>query len=69
MKSRNMGSDWLKLLKSAKSRGWEEIRISSNHHLILLWPITGKKVTVSGSKDPGAIKQAQRQMAKIEQGF
>lgn len=59
--------DWLKLLKSAKKRGWVEDRLSSNNHLVLLWPVTGRKVTLSGSSDVRAVMNAEKQLRRMEQ--
>lgn len=58
--------DWRKLVNEAKERGWVEVR--KNRHLVLLWPPTNRRVTVSGSGDPRAIKNARKQLAHMEQG-
>lgn len=57
-------SDWMKLVKEAKKRGWVEVR--NNRHLMLLWPPTNRKVTISGSSEPRAIKNARKQLEQME---
>jgi hypothetical protein len=58
--------DWRKLVQQAKERGWVEVRQS--RHLILMWPPTNRRITISGSADPRAMKNARKQIEHLEQG-
>lgn len=59
-------SDWNDLVKDAVKRGWVVNRQTSGRHIQLMWPPTGRKVTISGSREPRAITNARKQLAKME---
>lgn len=61
--------DWLKLYNSATKRGWVLVRHSKNNHVVLLWPVTGRKITLSNSADFRAIRNAEKQLKRIEEGL
>ena len=58
--------DWRKLVQQAKGRGWVEVR--QNRPLVLMWPPTNRKITISGSADPRAMKNARKQIEHLEHG-
>lgn len=58
--------DWNDLIRDAQARGWEVCRITKGRHVQLMWPPTGRKVTISGSSEPRAITNAAKQLAKME---
>lgn len=57
--------DWKGLIREATGRGWQEIRHS--RHIILVWPSTGRKISIpTSASDHRAIKNARTQLRRIE---
>ena len=57
--------DWKGLIQEATERGWQEIRHS--RHIILVWPATGRKISIpTSASDHRAIKNARTQLRRLE---
>ena len=62
----SLKSDWNDLLREAVARGWVVTRQTQGKHVQLMWPPTGRKVTISGSREPRALTNARKQLLKME---
>lgn len=57
--------DWKVLIREATGRGWQEVRHA--RHIILVWPATGRKVSIpTSASDVRSIKNARSQLRRLE---